>query len=276
VNVLIEHHLTNGDIISNRYLKVMFKTTPKWDVIKGIWYNCLWPWCVCSFATKCPESALRRYLKMCDCEHRRRIKHGNRKYYQWGVCGKIICTPLVNIQKTSKIYGKSPSLIGKSTIYGPFSIGILNYQRVFFDGMVIQWWNDEKTLRRFSKVLELLRCDVKRGPCVSEMFGSTEIVQALKSYSTNSGLWWVSFLKPWNPGAGQISNMACISLPRRRKSWNRSEKRRQRRRMLHRSSRKRRDACRLRVWGVWFCLNCLIGPVAFAVTVLASFGQLPV
>jgi len=28
------------------------------------------------------------------------------------------------------LYGKSPSLIGKSTINGPFSIAMLNYQRV--------------------------------------------------------------------------------------------------------------------------------------------------
>ena len=35
--------------------------------------------------------------------------------------------PLVNERK----YGKSQSLIGKSTIDGPFSIAMLNYQRVY-------------------------------------------------------------------------------------------------------------------------------------------------
>ena len=34
---------------------------------------------------------------------------------------------LVNIQKND---GTSPALIGKSTINGPFSIAMLNYQRV--------------------------------------------------------------------------------------------------------------------------------------------------
>jgi len=32
--------------------------------------------------------------------------------------------------KLTVCYGKSPSLIGKSTINGPFSIAMLNYQRV--------------------------------------------------------------------------------------------------------------------------------------------------
>jgi hypothetical protein len=32
--------------------------------------------------------------------------------------------------KHTKNYGKSPFLIGKSTINGPFSIAMLNYQRV--------------------------------------------------------------------------------------------------------------------------------------------------
>ena len=38
-----------------------------------------------------------------------------------------LCYPLVNIQKN---YGKSPLLIGKSTINGLFSIVMLVYQRV--------------------------------------------------------------------------------------------------------------------------------------------------
>jgi len=37
---------------------------------------------------------------------------------------------LVPSGKHTKNYGKSPSLIGKSTINGPFSIAMLNYQRV--------------------------------------------------------------------------------------------------------------------------------------------------
>jgi hypothetical protein len=33
--------------------------------------------------------------------------------------------------KHTKNYGKSPFLMGKSTINGPFSIAMLNYQRVY-------------------------------------------------------------------------------------------------------------------------------------------------
>jgi hypothetical protein len=42
--------------------------------------------------------------------------------------------PLVNIQQN---YGTSPSLIGKSTINGPFSIAILNYQRVSHNDPIV-------------------------------------------------------------------------------------------------------------------------------------------
>ena len=49
--------------------------------------------------------------------------------------------PLVNERK----YGKSQSLIGKSTIDGPFSIAMLNYQRVYTSnirGFTSMWWNE--------------------------------------------------------------------------------------------------------------------------------------
>ena len=32
VNILLEHHTNIGDIISNRYLKVMWNRSPKWDI----------------------------------------------------------------------------------------------------------------------------------------------------------------------------------------------------------------------------------------------------
>ena len=40
VNVLIEHHPNIGDIISNRYLKVMLQKT-KWDIYQTLlwWLN---------------------------------------------------------------------------------------------------------------------------------------------------------------------------------------------------------------------------------------------
>jgi hypothetical protein len=44
--------------------------------------------------------------------------HGRQPY--WGYGGDIMW----------HCYGKSPSLIGKTTINGPFSIAMLNYQRV--------------------------------------------------------------------------------------------------------------------------------------------------
>ena len=39
----------------------------------------------------------------------------------------------------SDSYGKSPSLMGKSAINGPFSIVMLNYQRVYMFWLVV--WN---------------------------------------------------------------------------------------------------------------------------------------
>ena len=43
-------------------------------------------------------------------------------------------------------YGKSPSIVGKSTITGPFSIAILNYHRVYNKRLQIRvtWWLSPK------------------------------------------------------------------------------------------------------------------------------------
>ena len=45
----------------------------------------------------------------------------------------------VNLLCTEHSYGKSPSLMGKYAINGPFSIVMLNYQRVYMFWLVV--WN---------------------------------------------------------------------------------------------------------------------------------------
>ena len=38
VNVLIEHHPNIGDIVSNKYLKVMETKSPKWDIYHTLFH----------------------------------------------------------------------------------------------------------------------------------------------------------------------------------------------------------------------------------------------
>ena len=47
-----------------------------------------------------------------------------------GLMGSNGIYPLVNITITMENHGKSPFVMGKSTINGPFSIAMLVYQRV--------------------------------------------------------------------------------------------------------------------------------------------------
>jgi len=48
----------------------------------------------------------------------------------------ILLTGTVPSGKHTKSYGKSQFLMGKLTINGPFSIAMLNYQRVIFRGFI--------------------------------------------------------------------------------------------------------------------------------------------
>jgi hypothetical protein len=54
--------------------------------------------------------------------------------------------PLVNLNS----YRKSPSLIGKSTINGPYSIAMLNYQRVTYTKILMRSHEDLKKVAGFS------------------------------------------------------------------------------------------------------------------------------
>ena len=59
---------------------------------------------------------------------------------------KMEVYPLVNLNS----YRKSPSLIGKSTINGPYSIAMLNYQRVTYTKILMRSHEDLKKVAGFS------------------------------------------------------------------------------------------------------------------------------
>ena len=57
VNVPIEHHPTIGDVISNRYLKVMFKIPKKGHLPTPVWCGAIWYSTVVGFLGYFPTSS---------------------------------------------------------------------------------------------------------------------------------------------------------------------------------------------------------------------------